>query len=105
MQLENGNRINSDLESREKSYIQRLSDLEQQLQQEREKNETLLPLQDRNHDVNSLIRNIEELTSQQDRLRMVLSQKVIFHKKMFIKKLTNRRSIGKYVFRKKKSKC
>lgn len=74
-ELENGNRIMSDLESREKSYIQRLSDLEQQLQHEREKNEALLPLQNRNDDVNSLTKNIEELTSQQERLRIALSQK------------------------------
>jgi len=70
----------SDLESREKSYIQRLSDLEQQLQHEREKNEVILPSQDHNDEVTNLTKNIEELTVQQERLHIALSEKV----KMYI---------------------
>lgn len=76
MQLENGRKLIDDLENREKSYIQRLSDLEQHLQHEKEKNETLLPLRERNDDVNSLMKNIEGLTSQQERLYTALSEKV-----------------------------
>lgn len=53
-----------------------MSDLEQQLQHEKEKNEALLPLQERNNDVNTLMKNIEELTSQQERLCATLSEKV-----------------------------
>ncbi|XP_025154179.1 golgin subfamily A member 2 isoform X2 [Harpegnathos saltator] len=74
-ELENGKKITSDLENREKSYIQRLSDLEQQLQHEKEKNEALVPLREHNDDVNNLKKNIEELTSQQERLHATLSEK------------------------------
>lgn len=56
--------------------MQRLSDLEQQLQHEKEKNEALLPLQERNDDVNSLMKNIKGLTSQQEKLHAALSEKV-----------------------------
>lgn len=57
--------------------MQRLSDLEQQLRHEKDKNKALLPLQERNDDVNSLRKKIEELTSQQERLHAALSEKVI----------------------------
>lgn len=76
MQIENGNKMISDLENREKSYVQRLSDLEQQLQHERQKNESLLPLQDRNDEINSLMKNIEELTAREEKLHTILSEKV-----------------------------
>jgi len=66
----------SDLESREKSYIQRLSNLEQQLQHEREKHEVVLPSQDHKDEVTNLTKNIEELTAQQERLHIALSEKV-----------------------------
>lgn len=58
--------------------MQRLSDLEQQLQHEKEKNEALLTLRERNDDINSLMKNIEELTVQQERLHATLSEKVKF---------------------------
>ncbi|XP_032682867.1 golgin subfamily A member 2-like [Odontomachus brunneus] len=74
-ELENERKIINDFENREKSYVQRLSDLEQQLQHEKEKNEALLPLQERNDDVNSLMKNIKGLTSQQERLHAALSEK------------------------------
>lgn len=53
-----------------------MSDLEQQLQHEREKNEALLPLQDRNDEVNNLMKKVEELTVQQERLNVALVEKV-----------------------------
>ncbi|XP_070161136.1 golgin subfamily A member 2 [Polyergus mexicanus] len=74
-EIENGNKMISDLESREKSYVQRLSDLEQQLQHEREKNESLLPLQNHNNEINSLAKNIEELTAREEKLHTMLSEK------------------------------
>lgn len=74
-EVENGSKIINDLESREKSYVQRLSDLEQQLQHEREKNESLLPLQDRNDEINSFMKNIEELTEREKKLHTTLAEK------------------------------
>ncbi|XP_014468338.1 PREDICTED: golgin subfamily A member 2-like [Dinoponera quadriceps] len=74
-ELESERKLINDFENREKSYVQRLSDLEQQLQHEKEKNEALLPLRERNDDVNSLMKNIEGLTAQQEKLHAVLSEK------------------------------
>jgi len=71
----------NDLENREKSYVQRLSDLDQQLQHEKEKNETLLPLQDHNDKINNLMKKVEELTIQQEKLNTMLIAKV----KLFMK--------------------
>lgn len=68
-------KIIEDLSLREQSYVQRLSELEQQLQQERQKMETLLPLQDRKDEMHNLLRNIDELTLQQERLHITLSEK------------------------------
>lgn len=76
MQVESGKKLISDLESREKSYIQRLSDLEQQLQHEREKSEVIPPPQDHNDEIINLMKRIEELTTQQERLRIALSERV-----------------------------
>ena len=64
-----------DLKSREQSYVQRLSELEQQLQQEREKLESLLPLQDSTDKIDNLLRNIDELTLEQERFHIILSEK------------------------------
>lgn len=55
-----------------------MSDLEQQLQHEKEKNEALLPLRERNDDINSLMKNIEGLTSQQEKLYAALYEKVTY---------------------------
>lgn len=74
-ELENRAQIINDLVSRENSYVQRLSDLEQQLQHEREKNETLLSSQDRNDQSSHLMKKIEELMVQQERCNMLLIQK------------------------------
>ncbi|XP_012536642.1 golgin subfamily A member 2 [Monomorium pharaonis] len=74
-EVENGKKIISDLEKREKSYIQRLSDLEQQLQHERQKNETILPSKDHNDEIANLIRKIEELTVEQEKLHVALSDR------------------------------
>ncbi|KAL6444057.1 hypothetical protein ACFW04_001777 [Cataglyphis niger] len=74
-EIENGNKMISDLENREKSYVQRLSDLEQQLQHEKQKNESLLPLQNRNDEINTLMKNIEELTAREEKLHTILSEK------------------------------
>lgn len=67
-----------DLKSREQSYVQRLPELEQQLQQEREKLESLLPLQDSTDKIDNLLRNIDELQLEQERFHIILSEKVRF---------------------------
>lgn len=56
--------------------MQRLSEFEQQLQQEREKLENLLPLRDRKEQIDNLLKNIDELTLEQERLHITLSEKV-----------------------------
>lgn len=76
MQVESGKKIIGDLENRERSYIQRLSDLEQQLQHEREKSEAILPSQDHNDETTNLMRSIEKLTAQQETLHIALSERV-----------------------------
>lgn len=76
MQVESGKKIISDLEHREKSYIQRLSDLEQQLQHEREKIEAIPPPEDHNAEITGLMKSIEELTAQQEKLHIALSERV-----------------------------
>jgi len=58
-----------------------LSDLDQQLQHEKEKNETLLSLQDRNDEINNLMKKVEELTIQEEKLNVMLITKV----KLFMK--------------------
>lgn len=74
-EIHDGREKINELENREKSYVQRLSDLEQQLQQEKEKNESLLPLQNRNDEINNFKKNIEELTAQEAKLQTMLSEK------------------------------
>ncbi|XP_060826118.1 golgin subfamily A member 2-like [Bombus pascuorum] len=64
-----------DLQRREQSCIQRISELEQQLQQEREKAGNLSSLQDRKDETDNLLKNIDELTLEQERLHIVLSEK------------------------------
>jgi len=81
LQVESEKKIISDLESREKSYIQRLSDLEQQLQHEREKSEAILPSQDHNEEITNLMKNIENLTAQHKNLHITLSEKVKIYTK------------------------
>ncbi|XP_071631430.1 golgin subfamily A member 2 [Temnothorax longispinosus] len=73
-EVESGNKIITDLENRDKSYIQRLSDLEQQLQHEKEKN-AIPPPQDRNDEITNLMKSIEQLTAQQERLHIALSER------------------------------
>ncbi|KYQ60610.1 Golgin subfamily A member 2 [Trachymyrmex zeteki] len=74
-EVESGKKIISDLESREKSYIRRLSDLEQQLQHEREKSEAVLPSQDHNDEITNLMKNIEDLTAQHKNLYIALYER------------------------------
>lgn len=67
-----------DLQQREQSYVHALSELEQQLQQEREKVENLSPLQNRKEQIDSkmdLLKNIDELTLEQEKLHIILSEK------------------------------
>ncbi|OAD58137.1 Golgin subfamily A member 2 [Eufriesea mexicana] len=64
-----------DLRYREQNYVQKISNLEQQLQQEREKVEKLSPLQDRKDQMDNLLKNIDELTLEQERLHITLSEK------------------------------
>nr|XP_031831439.1 golgin subfamily A member 2-like isoform X1 [Nomia melanderi] len=74
-EIQKQNLIIENLQSREQSYVQRLSELEQQLQQEKEKLENLLPLQTRQDEVDNLLRNIDELTLEQERFHIILSEK------------------------------
>ncbi|KAL0114546.1 hypothetical protein PUN28_011681 [Cardiocondyla obscurior] len=74
-EVENGQKTINELESREKSYIQRLSNLEQQLQHEKEKNEATPPTQDHNDEITNLMRTIKELTVQQEKLYIALSER------------------------------
>ena len=78
LQVEVQKKTIEDLKSREQSYVQRLSELEQQLQQEREKLESLLPLQDSTDKIDNLLRTIDELTLEQERFHIILSEKVRF---------------------------
>ncbi|KOC70191.1 Golgin subfamily A member 2 [Habropoda laboriosa] len=64
-----------DLQEKEQSYVQRLSELEQLLQQEKEKVENLLPLRDRKDQLDNLLKNIDELTLEQEKLHIILSEK------------------------------
>nr|XP_033324127.1 golgin subfamily A member 2-like [Megalopta genalis] len=74
-EIQKQNRTIENLQSREQSYVQRLSELEQQLQKEREKLENLLPLQDCQNEMNNLLKSIDELTLEQERLHITLSEK------------------------------
>ncbi|KAK2582590.1 hypothetical protein KPH14_004878 [Odynerus spinipes] len=74
-ELEHQKELNSELEIREKSYIERLSDFEQQLQSEKIKVQGLLPLQDQKHHTDSLMKEIDELTLEQERLHIIISEK------------------------------
>ncbi|XP_078034982.1 golgin subfamily A member 2 [Augochlora pura] len=74
-EIQKQNKTIENLQSREQSYVQRLSELEQQLQKEKEKLENLLPLQDRQNEMNNLLKSIDELTLEQERLHITLSEK------------------------------
>lgn len=74
-ELEHRKQLNNELEIREKSYIERLSDLEQQLQSEKIKVEDLLPLQNQKYNTDSLMKEIDELTLEQERLHIIISEK------------------------------
>nr|XP_034177776.1 golgin subfamily A member 2-like isoform X1 [Osmia lignaria] len=74
-EIKGQNKTIEDLQLREQSYIQRLSELEQQVQQEREKVENLLPLQTQKGQIDTLLKNIDELTLEQERLHITLSEK------------------------------
>ncbi|XP_034177777.2 golgin subfamily A member 2 isoform X2 [Osmia lignaria lignaria] len=74
-EIKGQNKTIEDLQLKEQSYIQRLSELEQQVQQEREKVESLLPLQTQKGQIDTLLKNIDELTLEQERLHITLSEK------------------------------
>lgn len=74
-QIKGQNKTIEDLQSREQSYIQRLSELELQIQQEKEKVEKLVPLQTNKDQIDTLLKNIDELTLEQERLHITLSEK------------------------------
>lgn len=74
-QIKGQNKTIEDLQSREQSYIQRLSELESQIQQEKEKVEKLAPLQTNKDQIDTLLKNIDELTLEQERLHITLSEK------------------------------
>ncbi|XP_035743537.1 golgin subfamily A member 2-like [Vespa mandarinia] len=74
-ELEHQKKLNNELEIREKSYIDRLSDFEQQLQSEKEKVQELIPLQNHKHHTDTLIKEIDELTLEQERLHIIINEK------------------------------
>ncbi|XP_006608625.1 golgin subfamily A member 2-like [Apis dorsata] len=68
-------KIIEDLQYKEQNRVKKISELEQQLQQEIEKVENLLPLQDRKDQIDNLLKNIDELTLEQERFHIILSEK------------------------------
>lgn len=66
----------SEFESREESYIQRLSDMEQHLQRERSKSESLMPTEDYQGRIDILTKNIDHLVLEQESLQAALNSKV-----------------------------
>ncbi|XP_015171706.1 PREDICTED: golgin subfamily A member 2 [Polistes dominula] len=74
-ELEHQKKLNNELEIREKSYIERLSDFEQKLQSEKEKVEELLPLQSHKHHIDALLKEIDELTLAQERFHIIINEK------------------------------
>ncbi|CAL7950861.1 unnamed protein product [Xylocopa violacea] len=64
-----------DLQQREQNYVQKMSELEQQLQQEREKVENLMSLRDCKDQTENLLKSVDELTLEQERLHIILSEK------------------------------
>ncbi|XP_051166887.1 golgin subfamily A member 2 [Leptopilina boulardi] len=66
------NRI-EELEAREKDYVQKLLQMEQQLQHEREQVESFKPLLE--HKVEMLTKNIDNLVLEQESLQLALNQK------------------------------
>lgn len=65
------------MQYKEQNHVEKISELEQQLQQEIEKVENLLPLQDRKDQIDNLLKNIDELTLEQERFHIILSEKVL----------------------------
>ena len=92
-EIKGQNKTIEDLQLREQSYIQRLSELEQQVQQEREKVESLLPLQTQKGQIDTLLKNIDELTLEQERLHITLSEKDS-QIEMLIKELNDLRELS-----------
>ncbi|XP_061931678.1 golgin subfamily A member 2 isoform X2 [Apis cerana] len=68
-------KIIEDLQYKEQNRVEKISELEQQLQQEIEKVENLLPLQDCKNQIDNLLKNIDELTLEQERFHIILSEK------------------------------
>ncbi|XP_076757423.1 golgin subfamily A member 2 [Xylocopa sonorina] len=64
-----------DLQQREQNYVQKMSELEQQLQQEKEKVENLMSLRDCKDQTENLLKSVDELTLEQERLHIILSEK------------------------------
>lgn len=60
------------MQYKEQNHVEKISELEQQLQQEIEKVENLLPLQDRKDQIDNLLKNIDELTLEQERFHIIL---------------------------------
>lgn len=74
-ELEHKKKLNNEMEIREKSYIERLSDFEQKLQSEKEKVQELLPLQNHKHHTDILLKEIDELTLAQERFHIIINEK------------------------------
>lgn len=74
-ELEHQKKLNNEMEIREKSYIERLSDFEQKLQSEKEKVQVLLPLQTHKCDTDTLLKEIDELTLAQERFHIIINEK------------------------------
>ena len=66
-------------EIREQSYIQRLSELEVQIQKEREEEKPQQPLiQDQSEKIDMLTKSMDNLVLEQEHLHSVLNEKVTF---------------------------
>ncbi|XP_024946857.1 golgin subfamily A member 2 isoform X2 [Cephus cinctus] len=74
-ELEKSKELITQLELKERSYIDRLSDMEQQLQREKDKVESLTPAEDYKNQIESLTKNVDELLQDQHSVQLALSEK------------------------------
>lgn len=74
--MESTRKLFDESQEREQSYIQRLSDLELQLQRERERADSAQPTEDHKERIEVLTRNIDNLVLEQENLQLALSAKV-----------------------------
>ncbi|XP_046467621.1 golgin subfamily A member 2 isoform X2 [Neodiprion pinetum] len=76
LKLEQTTKENAEISSREHSLIQRLSDLERQIQSQKEIPESTPPvINDNKERIDELVKNIDQLTLERDSLRATLHEK------------------------------